>query len=113
MISEVAKRLLAATDSRSLSRAIAQIWDIRGLSRELVAALTERAVKQKDILIDVMAREFSNFLARINLAEEAQKIMEGMTVTIQASVTFRDGKIKRKPVTVFPRKKNKKKKDRR
>lgn len=92
LITDVAKRLLNSTDPTNVARTLAQLFDLKGLSKELATNLTERAVKQKDLLIEALAREFSNFLSKINITEEAQKILEGMSLNIQASLDFKDKK---------------------
>lgn len=92
MITSVAKKLISMsmTDYKMLGQVLAQVLDLKSLSTDLVAALTDRATRQKDVIIEIMAKEFSNFLSKINIAEEAQKIMDGMTVNITATVQFKD-----------------------
>ncbi len=105
IIADVAKRLLNATDPQSIGRTVAQLLDWRTLSREIVAAMTDKALKQKDFIVEAIAKEFSKFLAQVNIGDEAKKILEDMTLNISATVDFKNKKIHSKPVTV--RKKSK------
>lgn len=92
MITNVAKKLIASSlsDYTAIAKILAQLLDLKGLSTDLVNALTDRATKQKDVVIAAMAKEFSNFLSKINIADEAQKIMDGMTINVTATVSFKD-----------------------
>ncbi|MBF0105164.1 MAG: hypothetical protein HQM16_07540 [Deltaproteobacteria bacterium] len=92
MITSVAKKIAGITDSKNLSWAVAQVLDLKGLSRDLVNALTEKALRQKDLIIDVIAKEFSKFLSKVNIAEEAHKILDGATLNVQASLNFKNQK---------------------
>lgn len=107
MISEVAKKLLSMTDTKSLSFAIAQLLDMKGLSRDLVVTLTDRASKQKELVLQTMANEFSSFLSKINITEEAQKIMDGMTLTIEAKIHFPDDRIQPESIHITSKPKKK------
>lgn len=88
MIIDVAKKLAGVIDTVALGKAIAQVWDLRSLSKDLTMALTDKALKQKDVVIEALAKEFSVFLSKINIAEEAQRIMDGMTLEVSAKVHF-------------------------
>ncbi len=70
-------------------KAVTQVWDFKGLSRDLVSALVDRASKQKDILINALAKEFTIFLSKINITEEAQNILEGMTLDIETTIRLK------------------------
>ncbi|MFH1357912.1 MAG: hypothetical protein ABII18_12370 [bacterium] len=72
-----------------IAKAITQVWDLKGLSSDLINALVDRASKQKDVLIETLGKEFSQFLEKINVTEEAQKILEGMSLTVQTTINFK------------------------
>jgi hypothetical protein len=52
--------------------------------------LLERAGKHKDSFLDAASSEFSKFLAKINVHEEVRKILEGMTINFEASISYKD-----------------------
>lgn len=85
---DITKKIATLIDVGSLSRAIAQVWDLRGLSRDLGIALAERIGKQKDVVVEAIAREFTQFLRKIDIAKEMQKILEGMTLKISTTIDF-------------------------
>lgn len=119
MIIDVAKKIAGVIDSRAVGKGLAQVWDLKSLSKDLAVALGEIAIKQKDLVIEVLAKEFSNFLSKINIAEETKKIMDGMTLELSAKVHFDKGKksvsmsnkseTKRKPKPLSSKKKKSKK----
>ena len=76
--------------------------DIKSFSRDFLNALLERAGKHKDSLLDAASTEFSKFLSKINVHEEVRKILEGMTINFEASISYKD---KDKPKTEVKRKK--------
>lgn len=91
IITDVAKKILAK-DSGAVGKSISQLFDLKGFSTELAKTLTEKALKQKDLVIEALAKEFSKFLSQINISEEAQKVLEVMTLNIEASINFKDKK---------------------
>lgn len=109
LITDLAKIIVKVIDSKTLGRTIAQVWDLRGLSRDLAQVLGERIVKQKDIVVEALAREFSDFLARVNVSEEARKILQGMSLNITASVNFNDRSLLSRKISVTPARASKKK----
>lgn len=103
IINDVAKRLTGLVDGKSLAQILVQVLDLKSLSGDLMKLLTDRFIKQKDLMIDAMAVEFSKFLARINITEEAQKILEDMSINVTASINLQkknkklvNGKVKKK-----------------
>ena len=64
--------------------------DIKSFSRDLLGAFLERAGKHKDSLLDAVSTEFSKFLSKINIHEEVRKILEGMTIKFEASISYKD-----------------------
>lgn len=83
---DITKKIATLIDVGNLGRAIAQVWDLRGLSRDLGIALAERIGKQKDMVVAAIAKEFTQFLRKIDIAKEMQKILEGMTLRINATI---------------------------
>lgn len=57
-------------------------------SRDLMAGFLDKAGKQKDQLVSALSREFVKFLEQINIAEEVQKILDGMTLEVSAKIDF-------------------------
>lgn len=108
MIGGVAKKILNMSDAMAIGKAIAQMLDLRELSQDLSKALTERVIKQKDLVVDVMAKEFSQFLAKLDVAEETKKILDGLSVRIEATVHF-DEKKNSKSTAARPKTSSKKK----
>jgi len=106
MVIDIAKKIAQLIDNNAIGKAIAQVWDLKGLSKDLAVALTDRVAKQKDVLVDAMAKEFSAFLQKINISEESQKILEGMELNIQGSIEF----TKKKPKAKVSKKKKQTKK---
>lgn len=94
IINDVAKRLTGLVDGKSLAQILVQVLDLKSLSSDLMKLLTDRFIKQKDFMIDAMAAEFSKFLARINITEEAQKILEDMSINVTASINLQKKKKK-------------------
>ena len=84
----VAKRLISP-DTSLIAKALLQVLDIKNFSRELLEALLEHAGKQKDILVEAMAGEFSKYLSRLNLADLSRQVMEGLTIEVNATVNVR------------------------
>jgi|APSaa5957512535_1039671.scaffolds.fasta_scaffold138084_2 hypothetical protein len=89
-ISDVAKRFTSLPDSKTLTKAFINVLDLKNLSNDLVSAVTERALKQKDLVLDMMAKEFTAFLGRINVTEELQKVLKGMTLNLEASFDYKE-----------------------
>lgn len=58
-------------------------------SKDLVTGFLDKAGKQKDQLVSALSREFVKFLEQINVAEELQKVMDGMTVELTAKIDFK------------------------
>jgi hypothetical protein len=64
--------------------------DIKSFSRDFLQALLERAGKHKDTLMDAVSTEVSKFLSKINIHEEVRKILEGMTIRLEATILYKD-----------------------
>lgn len=75
---------------------IMQGIDFKGLYRDLLRALLKKAGEQKDIVVDVLAREIKTFLGKVNITDELQKALRGMTINLNASFDFqkKGGKLK-------------------
>ena len=97
IINDMAKRLTDMVDGKSLAKILVQVLDLKSLSSDLMKVLTDRFIKQKDLMIDAMAVEFSKFLSKLNITEEAQKVLEGMSVTVNATISLeKKGKKKKR-----------------
>ncbi len=57
-------------------------------SKDFIAGLWDKAGQQKDQLVSALSREFIKFLQQINIADEMQKILDGMTLDVQARIDF-------------------------
>ena len=57
-------------------------------SKDLITGLWDKAGQQKDQLVSGLSREFVKFLQQINIADEMQKILDGMTLDVQARIDF-------------------------
>ena len=57
-------------------------------SKDLITGLWDKAGQQKDQLVSALSREFVKFLQQINIADEMQKILDGMTLDVKARIDF-------------------------
>lgn len=62
------------------------------MMQDLISSVMGTIGKQKDILVDVLAREIKNFLAKVNISDELKKALQGMTINLNASFDFEDKK---------------------
>ena len=88
LLSGVAKKFLNPKESKAMRDVIYDALDVKKLSKNVADVVVGRVVKQKDALIQAFAKEFSRFLNHLNVTEEAQKILDGLKVDIQASISF-------------------------
>lgn len=92
-LADIAKKVVyTSLGSASLARDI--ITD-PSKSREVLAGLLNFAEKRKDDILDVLAREVSKFLGKIDVSQEISKALKGLVIDIQASINFEEQKGKR------------------
>lgn len=65
------------------------------IPRELINTLLARAEKRKDEIMEILAREVSKFLGKINVSEELTKALKGLVINLHASIDFKDKKGKK------------------
>lgn len=58
-------------------------------SKDLLNGIWDKAGRQKDQLVSALSREFVKFLAQINVAEEMKKILDGLTLEVEAKIHFK------------------------
>lgn len=59
------------------------------LSKELLTGILSKAEKRKEDIMEILAREVSKFLGKINVSEEISKALEGLVINFNASVDFK------------------------
>ncbi|MBI4412654.1 MAG: hypothetical protein HY541_09250 [Deltaproteobacteria bacterium] len=60
------------------------------LQKELIGGLLSKAEKRKDEIMEILAREVSKFLGKINVADEITKALKGMVINLSASIDFKE-----------------------
>lgn len=73
----------------------------------IVQAVLSRLERSKDDIINILAKEVSGFLGKINVSEEVIKALQGLVINLNASVDF-DRKKKTPRTTVHSAKVSKK-----
>lgn len=61
-----------------------------GMVPDLFRIILGKLGQQKDVLVDVLAREIKTFLAKVNISDELKKALQGMTVNLNASFDFHE-----------------------
>lgn len=96
MILETAKKFAGSLDVKTLAKAISMALDWKMVATEVAKLAVDRASKQKDQVLDVVAKEVSDFLERVNLTEEGKKVLDGMTIEVTAKLSYDKGKLVQK-----------------
>lgn len=65
------------------------VWDIKGLSKDLVDGLITRAGKQKDVLVEALIQEISRYLRGIDVSTELNKVLDDLTVNVNATIEIK------------------------
>lgn len=65
------------------------VWDIKGLSKDLVDGLITKAGKQKDVLLEALVQEISKYLRSIDISTELNKALDNLTVNINATIELK------------------------
>lgn len=83
--SDIAKKIVyAGVGSAVLAKEV-----VSDTNRQMVSGLISRAEKRKDDVLEMLAREVSKFLAKINVSEELARALQGMIINLTASVEFK------------------------
>ncbi|HBF13372.1 MAG TPA: hypothetical protein DDW49_08335 [Deltaproteobacteria bacterium] len=56
--------------------------------REIVASILTKLEKRKEDVLDILAKEVSKFLGKINVSEEVAKALQGLVIHLNASIDF-------------------------
>lgn len=64
-------------------------FDMKTLYKMASQAFVDKALQQKDVLVQAVVNECKKFLETANLTEEIRKITEGMTVHLTVSFEFK------------------------
>lgn len=85
----VKKVALASLGSASFAKDV--ITD-RNKPKEMIFQILNRAEKTKDDIMEILAKEISKFLGKINVSEELAKALKDLVINVSASVDFGDKK---------------------
>lgn len=93
IVGDVAKKLITvSSDTKIVKDAVVQVMDLKNLSKDLAEILVDKIAKQKNVIVGALGNEFWKFLNKINVSEEVQKALDGMTIDFQAQIKFTKGK---------------------
>lgn len=88
--SELAKKLVfASLGSAAIAKDV--VKDSK-LPREVLSTVIKNAEKRKDDFLEIIAREISKFLSRINVSDELRKTLKGLKVKLNVEVEFEEKK---------------------
>lgn len=62
------------------------------MQKQIISGLLGEAQKRKDELLNVLAKEVSSFLSKLNVGEEITKALKGLVVNLSATVDFSEKK---------------------
>lgn len=62
------------------------------IHRDLIDGLLSKAEKRKDELLEILAREVSKFLGKIDVSQEISKALKGLIIHLNATVDFQEKK---------------------
>lgn len=62
------------------------------MQKQIISGLLGGVEKRKDELLNVLAKEVSNFLSKVNVGEEITKALKGLVVNLSATVDFSEKK---------------------
>lgn len=60
------------------------------LPRKMTVELLSKAERGKDEVLNILAREVSKFLEKVDVSKEISKALKGMIITLTASIDFKD-----------------------
>lgn len=87
---DLAKKIVfASLGSASLAK---EVLSESSLSKEVIKTIKERASKGKEGFLEILAKEVSSFLGKLNVSEEITKALRGLIINFSASVEFQEKK---------------------
>lgn len=87
-LTDLAKKIVfASIGSAAMARDV--VTDSK-LSKELFSGIMSKAEKRKDEIMEILAREVSKFLGKVNVADEITKALKGMVINLSASIDFKE-----------------------
>lgn len=60
--------------------------------KDLLSGILVKAEKRKEELLEILAREVSSFLGKINVSSEISKALKGLVINLNASIDFKEKK---------------------
>lgn len=60
--------------------------------REVIDVILSKAERRKDEIVEILAREVSKFLGKINVSDEVTKALKGLVINLNASIDFKEKK---------------------
>lgn len=103
------KVVTAGKDTADLATGALSIMNPKDASKSVVEMMLSMVLKRKDELLEVLAKELSQFLSHLNVGEELSKVLKGFVVNLNATIDFEPKKEKAKPVAKRTVKSKKKK----
>lgn len=89
-LTDLAKKVVSAgLGSAAIARDV--VTDPK-LRKEVLGSLLSKAEKHKDDLMEILAREVSKFLGKIDVSDEIRKALSGLIINLSASVDFHEKK---------------------
>lgn len=89
-LTDLAKKVVSAgLGSAAIARDV--VTDPK-LRKEVLGSLLSKAEKHKDDLMEILAREVSKFLGKIDVSDEIRKALSGLIINLSASVNFQEKK---------------------
>ncbi|MBX7148015.1 hypothetical protein K1X76_02930 [bacterium] len=79
------KVVFASLGSASMAKKAFAESNITG---DFVNGLLSKVEKNKDVLVEMLAKEVSKFLEKVNVGEEIAKAVKGLVINVSASVDF-------------------------
>lgn len=62
----------------------------RSLPRKVTLELLSKAERGKEEVLNILAKEVSKFLEKVDVSKEISKALKGMIITLTASIDFKD-----------------------
>lgn len=87
---ELAKKIVyASLGSAAMARDF--VADSRW-QKDLLSGILVKAEKRKEEFLEILAREVSSFLGKINVSSEISKALKGLVINLNASIDFKEKK---------------------
>jgi len=85
-LTDIVKKIaMASLGSASLAKDV--ITD-KKKPKEVIGTILLRAEKTKDEIMDLLAKEVSKFLGKINVSEELSKALKDLVINVSANIDF-------------------------